>query len=362
MPKTDIDEIRAALSYDAETGVFRWRVASGRAQPGEIAGNLQPNGRRSLSVNGLRYSAHHVAWAIVHGAWAAGYVKHRDEDFDHNWIDNLYEESPSDSIVGARVRKDSVSGHKGVTFEKGRGKWQVHLKRGSAAIFIGYYEKLTDAVAARQQAEQDHQRGDLDERFRHAAKPDPANRHRGLWRMVKANYPDHGWGGFTEFRQTVVDIPDVRLLLIMPADDATPIGPENFRVAERPDRWTGVGRRQYEQKRRADRPDLFKNNELKRAFGITIERYQTMLVEQKGVCAICGQPETMIRRGKVQSLSVDHNHETDAVRDLLCTSCNAMVGYSRERPDLLRATALYLERHTEPRPANIIPLPRKESA
>jgi recombination endonuclease VII/HNH endonuclease len=124
---------------------------------------------------------------------------------------------------------------------------------------------------------------------------------------------------------------------------------------------TPEGRRAYEKDYRQRDPRRGKNADLKKTFGITLAQFQEMLVEQKGVCAICGQPETLIRRGKVQSLSVDHNHETDAVRELLCTACNSMVGYSRERPELLRAAAAYLERHAPIElPNNIVPLARKE--
>lgn len=130
---------------------------------------------------------------------------------------------------------------------------------------------------------------------------------------------------------------------------------------------TPEGRRAYERadRQKPSKADRYKNADLKKFFGITLDQYRDMLVMQAGVCMICGRPETMIRRGRVQSLSVDHNHDTMQVRDLLCTSCNAMVGYSRERPDLLRAAAAYLERHAseeERHRGNVTPFPQKDSA
>ena len=94
-------------------------------------------------------------------------------------------------------------------------------------------------------------------------------------------------------------------------------------------------------------------------FGITLEQYQEMLLAQNGVCAICRKPETMIRRGRVQMLGVDHHHESGALRDLLCAACNLLVGHSRESPEFLRAAADYLERHAARPAGNVIPMKGK---
>src|SRR5260221_8653503 len=40
-------------------------------------------------------------------------------------------------------------------------------------------------------------------------------------------------------------------------------------------------------------------------YGLTLDQYKTMLEGQKGLCVICGQPETVVKNGKIQSLSVD---------------------------------------------------------
>jgi hypothetical protein len=50
--------------------------------------------------------------------------------------------------------------------------------------------------------------------------------------------------------------------------------------------------------------------------GVNDERYEKMLEDQDGHCALC--PGT----GKTRRLHVDHDHKTGEVRGLLCYRCN----------------------------------------
>lgn len=93
--------------------------------------------------------------------------------------------------------------------------------------------------------------------------------------------------------------------------------------------------------RAGDRREYFRTYHLAER-GMTAETYDELLNAQDGVCAICREPETLVRRGRVERLTVDHDHETDVVRGLLCHRCNTAVGLLRDDPDLLRAAILYL--------------------
>jgi len=68
-----------------------------------------------------------------------------------------------------------------------------------------------------------------------------------------------------------------------------------------------------------------------------------MFESQKGVCAICKNPETHVRLGKLTQLRVDHSHDTGQVRGLLCNSCNAGIGFLKDNPALLAASVQYLD-------------------
>tara|TARA_Y100001963_G_C6560454_1_gene344053 strand:+ start:174 stop:653 length:480 start_codon:yes stop_codon:yes gene_type:complete len=77
--------------------------------------------------------------------------------------------------------------------------------------------------------------------------------------------------------------------------------------------------------------------DLQRKYGITIDDYERMLTEQKGVCAICGNG------GGNKHLHVDHCHDTNKVRGLLCFNCNNALGNFKDNTDLLNRASMYLQ-------------------
>lgn len=85
--------------------------------------------------------------------------------------------------------------------------------------------------------------------------------------------------------------------------------------------------------------EFVRNATLKSTYGITADEYDTMLAAQGGGCAICGAAA-----GK-RRLSVDHDHATGAVRAILCTPCNAMLGSSGDNIVRLQQGIDYLMEH-----------------
>ena len=128
-----------------------------------------------------------------------------------------------------------------------------------------------------------------------------------------------------------------------------PIGPQNFEwVAPEFDHTTREGRIAFGKAHRAANPELYRDRDLQRIFGISLDDYKAKMEEQSGVCAICHRPETAIRMNKLLPLAVDHNHTTGAVRGLLCTACNIGIGSLCESPELLRSAIAYLEKWHKP--------------
>lgn len=79
-----------------------------------------------------------------------------------------------------------------------------------------------------------------------------------------------------------------------------------------------------------------------RLYGLSPSEFEAMLEAQGGVCAICERPNSDGR-----SLHVDHDHETEAVRGLLCAQCNAGLGIFGDSPELVRRALAYLDQSSQ---------------
>jgi len=85
-------------------------------------------------------------------------------------------------------------------------------------------------------------------------------------------------------------------------------------------------------------------------YNISVEQYDQMFADQNGCCAICNCHQDQFKN----ALAVDHDHNTGAVRELLCHSCNTYVGrvennyeYTAKvkNPKLISRAKQYIEKH-----------------
>lgn len=92
-----------------------------------------------------------------------------------------------------------------------------------------------------------------------------------------------------------------------------------------------VRSRAYEQTR--ERKDRFQTKAVK---GFTKARFESMNEAQKGLCKICQQSP------KKKRLSVDHCHQSNQIRGLLCEGCNLGLGHFKDNPEILARAIAYL--------------------
>lgn len=105
--------------------------------------------------------------------------------------------------------------------------------------------------------------------------------------------------------------------------------------------------RTYQKNYREKNREVLSDKERQRTFGITRHEYAELFHRQNGVCAICANPETATRNGKVKALAVDHDHKTGNVRGLLCSDCNTGIGKLKDDRNVLLSAVKYLDEHSE---------------
>lgn len=95
-------------------------------------------------------------------------------------------------------------------------------------------------------------------------------------------------------------------------------------------------RRAYHAKHKAERNAYNKAYRLRTLYGISQEQYDEMVIRQRGLCAICGHAPTK------NALAVDHDHDTGAVRGLLCLQCNTALGKLGDNEESMLKVLAYL--------------------
>lgn len=151
-----LGNIRSYLSYDPETGLFRWLkpVGSGpsRRKAGDEAGYVNCHGYRVVRIAGFNYRASRLAIYLTAGEWPKDGrdVDHINGNRDDDRLCNLRLCSRAQNSTNGKPYGDRP--FRGVTFDKQKGKWMAQAGPGRVngkriSRFIGYFD--TPEAAAR---------------------------------------------------------------------------------------------------------------------------------------------------------------------------------------------------------------------
>lgn len=83
-----------------------------------------------------------------------------------------------------------------------------------------------------------------------------------------------------------------------------------------------------------------KSRYLERTYEMTIDDFESMVLDNGGTCEICNCKLDM--SGLTH---VDHCHKTGVVRGVLCSTCNRGLGYFKDNVEVLEGAVKYLRRH-----------------
>jgi hypothetical protein len=122
----------------------------------------------------------------------------------------------------------------------------------------------------------------------------------------------------------------------------------SFKPKKNKDAWPRpqcrICRREKQRIRRSKTPSWIEN--VKRLHGLSPEQYNAMREAFDYRCGICRihEDDLPTHRGAKGRLCVDHCHNTDRIRGLLCMWCNTTIGMMKDDPALFMACIAYLER------------------
>jgi len=145
----DRKRLKEVVRYDKKTGLFYWKVSTGKASRGGIAGHTDSHGYTKISIDGVKYFAHRLAWFYVRGVWPLQNIDHIDRCKSNNKLANLRDVSQALNSLNGPLRKNNSSGYTGVSYDPRRGSWVAYVTRSRQKKHLGSFETCHQAAKAR---------------------------------------------------------------------------------------------------------------------------------------------------------------------------------------------------------------------
>lgn len=141
--------------YDYETGVlyWRWRVNNSVPKTLEAGAQNKSNGYLYVKVHGRFYLVHRVVMLMCYGFYGEGLdVDHINHVRDDNRLVNLRFVTREENQRNQSLSSKSTTGVTGVSFSKTRKKYTAKIGVDREIIYLGIFETLEEAAAARAEA------------------------------------------------------------------------------------------------------------------------------------------------------------------------------------------------------------------
>ena len=167
------EAVRQLLQYDPDTGLFWWKergpewfTAGAHSVEQECKRwNTRHAGKPAMVSVNRGYcrgrilwkivEAHRAAWCITYGQWPL-VIDHINHNRGDNRLVNLREVTQAENAKNASMYANNKSGATGVFWRPERNQWHASMSSGGKQIHIGVFTTFDDALAARKEAERQH--------------------------------------------------------------------------------------------------------------------------------------------------------------------------------------------------------------
>jgi hypothetical protein len=147
------DRLMQLLRYEPGTGRFirNQDTYRRRYKAGSVAGYTHNKmGYVFVSVDGVAYTAHRLAFFYMTGKWPEAQVDHIDMDRANNRFSNLRLANNAQNNQNRRKQSNNTTGYKGVFFDKrgSKKKWYSRLQVSGEYKSLGYFSTAEEAHEA----------------------------------------------------------------------------------------------------------------------------------------------------------------------------------------------------------------------
>lgn len=161
------EEVSALLTYEPETGVFRWKERPkemfsirecdcgiwNKNNAGKVAGSKTNRGYLRIKIGGVPYLSHRLAWLLMTGAWPELEIDHINGiKTDNRWL-NLRAADRIINLANMGLYKNNRSGIHGVIWVESKARYEVSIQRFGKTHYLGRYTDFFEACCTRKSAE-----------------------------------------------------------------------------------------------------------------------------------------------------------------------------------------------------------------
>lgn len=133
-----------------------WKISNTKRAGKEAFTTSDAYGYRKANIDGRLYLAHQIVWLFVHGEWPEQHIDHIDGHRANNDPSNLRQVSTLDNQRNMSRARNNTSGVTGVCFHKRSGKWMASIMVNQASVYVGLFDTIEKAAAARKAAERNY--------------------------------------------------------------------------------------------------------------------------------------------------------------------------------------------------------------
>jgi HNH endonuclease len=141
--KTDLtlERLVEVLSYDRDTGIFRWKKKISRKfSVGDPAGGKRRLGYVMIGIDHKYFLAHRLAWLYMTKRWPTKEIDHINGNPSDNRFTNLRQASRIQNEQNMRRK----GGFKGV--HRYREQWRANIRVNRQRIYLGFFDDPKEAA------------------------------------------------------------------------------------------------------------------------------------------------------------------------------------------------------------------------
>lgn len=149
--------LKELLHYDPTTGIFVRRMhVSSNARIGDVAGRRRKHIYLQISIDGVLYLSHRLAWLYMTGDWPKDQIDHINGIRDDNRWTNLRNATGLENQQNRAACSNNTSGFAGVSWHKCSKKWRACISVAGRQKHLGLFTDCESAFAAYLSAKAEH--------------------------------------------------------------------------------------------------------------------------------------------------------------------------------------------------------------